>query len=272
MNPTRPPAAQASSDARWNDAAALLLQHWQRGAHLADLPAACRPADRSEGYAVQRAVARLSGESVAGWKIAATSIAGQQHIGVDGPLAGRLLASRLLGAGATVPLAGSRMGVAEAEFAFRFGQRLAPRAEPYHQDEVMAAVDTLHPAIELPDSRFEDFVHAGAPQLIADCACANWLVVGPAVMVPWRSIDLAAHAVRFDIDDRTVATGQGSNVLGDPRIALTWIVNELSRHADGVFVGDLVTTGTCVVPVPIAPGQRLRVDYGVLGSLSAALA
>jgi len=272
MHPTPSAAAQAAADPRWQAAADLLLQHWQRGAHCAGLPAACRPADRAEGYAVQRELVRRSGDSVAGWKIAATSTAGQQHIGVDGPLAGRLRASRLVGAGATVSLAGSRMGVAEAEFAFRFGQRLAPRAEPYRQDEVMAAVDTLHPAIELPDSRFEDFVHAGAPQLIADCACANWLVVGPAVMVPWRGIDLAAHAVRFDIDDRPVATGQGANVLGDPRIALTWIVNELSRYAEGVFVGDLVTTGTCVVPVPIAPGQRLRVDYGVLGSLSATLA
>jgi 2-keto-4-pentenoate hydratase len=271
MTADRTTPIDTPSDARWREAAQLLLAHWRRGEHLAALPAACRPADRAQGYAVQREVARLSGESVAGWKIAATSTAGQQHIGVDGPLAGRLLASRLMGAGSSVPLAGSRMGVAEAEFAFRFGQRLAPRPLPYTVEEVMAAVDTLHPAIEIPDSRYEDFVHAGAPQLIADCACANWLVVGPAVMVHWRGLDLAAHAVSVAIDGRTVATGRGANVLGDPRIALAWIVDELARYADGVFVGDLVTTGTCVAPVPIAAGQHLRVDYGVLGTLEASI-
>ena len=40
-------------------------------------------------------------------------------------------------------------------------------------DEVLAAVATLHPAIEVPDSRFDDFTIVGAPQLIADNACAH---------------------------------------------------------------------------------------------------
>ena len=107
-----------------------------------------------------------------GWKIAATSAAGQKHIGVDGPLAGPLLANRVLEDGATVPLDGNIMMVAEAEFAFRFARALPKRANPYTQDEVLAAVESLHPAIEVPDSRYNEFVKVGAPQLIADTACA----------------------------------------------------------------------------------------------------
>ena len=60
----------------------------------------------------------MSRQAVAGWKIAATSLAGQKHINVDGPLAGRLLAGRELQPGTPVPLAGNLMRVAEAEFAF----------------------------------------------------------------------------------------------------------------------------------------------------------
>ncbi len=44
--------------------------------------------------------------------------------------------------------------------------------------DVMAAVDSLHPAIELPDSRNLDFARVGAPQLIADNACAGWFILG----------------------------------------------------------------------------------------------
>ncbi|MCX7272436.1 MAG: fumarylacetoacetate hydrolase family protein [Burkholderiales bacterium] len=252
-------------------AAATLWRHWQAGTRLAALPPECRPLDRAQGYAAQAAFAALSGEAVAGWKIAATSSAGQQHIGVDGPLAGRLLASRLLPPGATVRLANNQMRVMEAEFAFRLGADLAPRAAPYEQSEVLAAVAALHPAIEIPDSRYDDFVSAGAPQLIADCACACWLVVGAAMPERWRTLDLAAHAVTVWRGAAEAARGQGANVLGDPRIALTWIANELSRHGPGLKAGDLVTTGTCVVPVPVEAGDRMRADYGVLGSLEAAL-
>jgi 2-keto-4-pentenoate hydratase len=31
--------------------------------------------------------------------------------------------------------------------------------------------------------------------------------------------------------------------------------------------GEAVTTGTCIVPPPIAPGDRIRVDFGALGGL-----
>ena len=206
-----------------------------------------------------------------GWKIAATSQAGQQHIGVDGPLAGRLLADRLREPGAAVAIGTSRMAVVEAEFAFRMGRALAPRSQPWSQDEVMAAVADLHPTIEIPDSRYHDFARVGAPQLIADFACACWLVVGPAMAPGWREVNLAAHPVQVWRGGEVAARGQGANVLGDPRLALTWIANELSRHGPGLKAGDLVTTGTCIVPLPVAPGDRVRADYGPLGSLDAAL-
>ena len=69
-----------------------------------------------------------------------------------------------------------------------------------------------------------------------------------------------------------MAAGSGANVLGDPRIALTWIANELCRYGTGLQAGEYVTTGTCVVPVPITHGDTLLMDFGVLGKISAACA
>ena len=65
-----------------------------------------------------------------------------------------------------------------------------------------------------------------------------------------------------------MATGKGSAALGDPRLALTWLVNELCRYADGVKIGTVVTTGTCVVPVTIEPGDHFVGDYGELGQVT----
>lgn len=55
---------------------------------------------------------------------------------------------------------------------------------------------------------------------------------------------------------------------GDPRIALTWIVNELSALVTPTRAGEVVTTGTCMTPISVEPGDELRGDYGAFGSLS----
>jgi 2-keto-4-pentenoate hydratase len=62
--------------------------------------------------------------------------------------------------------------------------------------------------------------------------------------------------------------GHGKNVLGDPRVALTWLVNELSALGLTLRAGEVVTTGTCHPPLPIAAGDRMDVDFGALGRVS----
>jgi 2-keto-4-pentenoate hydratase len=196
-------------------------------------------------------------------------VAGQRHINVDGPLAGPLLANRLVGPGSTIDLRGNRMRLAEAEFAFRMAASLPPRGVPYTFDEVKSATASVHPAIEVPDSRYEDVTAVGAPQLIADAACAWWATVSAIGVSDWRDHDLDAQPVAVFKDGRLVAEGRGENV-GGPLRALTWVANELAAYAGGLRAGDLVITGTCVDPVPIAPGERLRVDFGRLGAIEAA--
>src|SRR3954467_1098000 len=149
-------------------AASTLYDHWQAGSKIGDLDPSQRPRERAEGYAIQAAMMKHFAGTPVGWKIAATSEAGQKHINVTGPLAGRIFAERVIPDGGVAPMAGNEMRVGEPEFAFRMGRSLQPRTTPCSVEEVLAAVDTLHPAIELPDSRFADFVSAGEAQLIAD--------------------------------------------------------------------------------------------------------
>jgi 2-keto-4-pentenoate hydratase len=253
-------------------AAALLLGNWKASTRIDALPEDFRPATRSEGYAAAAHLAELTGDRVSGWKIAATSAAGQKHINVDGPLIGRIFTGRLLAAGAAVPLGNNIMKVAEAEFAFAFSRDLPPRSHDYSLEEAMDSVAALHLSIEIPDSRYVDFTKVGAPSLIADTACACWLVLGPAVAEDWRGLDLSAHRVTGWRNGTQVAEGSGAAVLGDPRLALTWFVNEAARHCGGVKAGQFVTTGTCIVPIAVAPGDRVEIDYGVLGRLAATIA
>ncbi len=131
-------------------AAKILHDHWRGGTKMAGLDASLRPRDRTEAYAIQAAIEKYSPEPLFGWKIAATSEAGQKHINVDGPMAGRILAETVISDGGTASMAGNEMRVAEPEFAFRMRVDLPARTAPYTLQQVLDAVDTLHPAIEIP--------------------------------------------------------------------------------------------------------------------------
>ena len=194
-------------------ASQTLHDHWRAGTKLAALDDWMRPHNRAEGYAIQAAIERYSTTHLFGWKIAATSEAGQKHINVAGPMAGRILrrnGDRRRRHG----LDGRqrRCASAEPEFAFRMETRSAAALDALHAcEQVLDAVDTLHPAIEIPDSRFADFVSAGEAQLIADNACAHLFVLGPATTANWRAMDLVEerprdHAARPAISSATART------------------------------------------------------------------
>jgi 2-keto-4-pentenoate hydratase len=271
------------------EASRLLWEHWQHGRVISDLPEAICPLSRNEGYAIQAELEKRSASNLYGWKIAATSIAGQQHIQVDGPLAGRILQEQVRLAGSSISLENNRMSVAECEFAFKMGRSLPPRAEAYSQTEVMASVASLHPAIEIPDSRFDAFEKVGAAQLIADNACAHLFALGAATTCNWRTLDLARHAVtamvyRASLKGADTGTsysapsstaqrppeahhGSGANVLGDPRVALTWLANELSALGQTLTEGTVVTTGTCITPIPVKAGDHVIASFGPIGEI-----
>ena len=239
-------------------AARIIHRCWTNGEVIEALPDECRPRTMADGYAAQRALAAVTGEPALGWKIAATSTSGQRHINVDGPIAGRLLASRVHHSPCEVTFGANRMAVAEAEFAFVMGADLPARETAFSVEEVLAAVATLHPAIEIPDSRFADFTRAGIAQLAADNACAHEFVLGPASDADWRAIDLAAQRVTLTIDGHVATTGAG-------------IANNHAAQGTALRAGDIVTTGVCGSPSAIKAGSRVVAELGTIGTAEVTL-
>jgi 2-keto-4-pentenoate hydratase len=66
--------------------------------------------------------------------------------------------------------------------------------------------------------------------------------------------------------------GHGRNVLGDPRVALAWLANELRELGLTLKTSEVVTTGTCHQPLPLQSGDELVVDFGDMGQVSVKVA
>ena len=82
-------------------ASRTLHDHSRAGTKLGGLDEALRPRNRAEAYAVQGKIQNYSKAKLFGWKIAATSEAGQKHINVGGPMAGRILSETVIPDGGT---------------------------------------------------------------------------------------------------------------------------------------------------------------------------
>jgi 2-keto-4-pentenoate hydratase len=253
-------------------ASECLLGHWHLNTRLENLAPRLLPVHKRGAYQVQALIESQSSKPLAAWKLAATSLAGQKHIGVSGPLIGRYIAERVVPSGGVIPFGNNGMKVAEIEFAFRFGKDLPPRPKVYSEEEIFDAVASMHPAIEIPDSRFEHFEQVGELSLIADNACANWLCIGAAAPGDWRNRDLAAFAPTGEVRGNAIVHGRGANVLGSPKVAMTWFVNELSTLGVTAKAGQFVSTGTCLVPIAISPGDHVTGDFGPLGRVEVTLA
>lgn len=213
---------------------------------------------------MQRALDDLAGPRV-GWKLAASNAGGQKTLGVDAPLVAGLYASSVYSSGAAV--AKTSMGVAEAEIAFRIGRDLPAAGAPFDRDEILGAIVEMMPAIELPDSRFDDPGSVGAAQLLADAACAGRIVLGePATS--WRPEELPARQVAVRCNGVVAAEGSGAAVMGDPCEAAVWMADELARYGVGLRAGDVLMTGSLAVPNPVGPGDEVVADFGDLGAVA----
>ena len=259
------------TESQRQEAADLLWDCWAHGRRIEQLPSALQPTQRSDAYDIQRRLEARSYAPLAGWKIGATGPGGQQLLNIDAPLAGRLLAERVHRSGAHIALGNSLMRVIEVEVAFRMRRSLPPRMAPYTRDEVLDAIGSVHPALEIPDTRYDSFRTVGANQLIADNSCADQFVLGAPYAGDWRSLDLATLATAGRIDGGERRDGSGAQVLGDPLVALTWLANELSQHGQTLGEGQIVATGSTIVPMPIRAGHRIVGDLGPLGSVEVTL-
>lgn len=241
---------------------ALLLARRQQ-APIERLSRPLVPANEEEAYAVQAAVVATLG-AVGGWKVGASGPTAE-------PSAAPLLAAAMRASPTRCELpAGVSVGI-EGELAFRFARALPPRAEPYGEDEVWDAIDTLHPAIELVRSRFADPPAADKLALLADNLSSCGFCYGASVP-DWRHIDFLRQPVSFTVDGAERARAIGGNAAGHPRRLLAWLANHCARRGRGLGAGDIVTTGTHTGLITLAAPAEVVVHFAGVGKAGLTLA
>ncbi|AGK49766.1 fumarylacetoacetate (FAA) hydrolase family protein [Burkholderia thailandensis MSMB121] len=225
------------------------------------LPGACRPGDIETALAIQQRVAEQLGEPVGGWKCAL-------------PPPGRIvvapiLASTIRAAGGPFPVvADARTVRIEPEIAFVLDRDLPPRARPYDEDEVRAAIREVRLVLEVLGCRYAAPSRATMPELLADNQFNQGLCAGPVVSDGLRA---TLDTIALDFRGGVNRTFDGRHPDGHPLAPLLWLVNFLAARGEPVRAGQIVTTGSYAGAIDAPLGQALTVRFGALGSLAVEL-
>src|SRR5437763_551154 len=216
---------------RHHDAAELLLSARRDPTQrLNALPEAIRPRTAEQAYLVQREVMQQLGE-IGGWKVGAPSPTADSFTCAPLPASGIV--------SSPAQLSCRDRGI-EAEIAVHLGRDLPPRDQPYTEQDVLGAISSAHPAIEVLDSRYTDPDAVDPLSNLADSLSHCSLVLGPAIP-DWQSIDLAKVEVRVLVDGTEIKR-QVANPAGDIKRLLLWLANTGARSAGGLKAGQAITT------------------------------
>jgi 2-keto-4-pentenoate hydratase len=246
------------TDPAIQQAAALLVAARRQRRTLDGLPPGLRPSSTEAAFAIQDEVMALLGERAGGWKVGLAPGAA--------PSCAPMFASLIHESPLEIPAADVPLLGVEAEIAVRLGHDLPPRAAPYGRDDVLAAIDTVCPAIEIVDSRLREFLKSSPDDKLADNVGNGGFVYG-APIAAWRALDLSALRVRFELAGKQLVDKIGGCPSGDPIIAVVWLANHLTGRCGGLKAGQIVTTGSCIGMPFAKPGDQAVATFDQLGTV-----
>jgi 2-oxo-hept-3-ene-1,7-dioate hydratase len=226
-----------------------------------------------DGYAIQRAWVALEladGRTIKGRKIGLTSRAMQLSSQITEPDYAPLMDDMFFETGTDIPFSKFIAPRVEVELAFVLGKDLkGPNITLF---DVLSATEYVTPAIEIIDSRIEQFdrdtkVMRKVFDTISDFAANAGIVLGGRPVKP-LDVDLRWVGALLHKNGVIEESGLAAAVLNHPANGVAWLANKIAPYGEQLHAGDIVLAGSFTRPTPAVAGDTFHADYGPLGSIS----
>ncbi len=249
-------------------AAETLLAEHQANTRFRTLGPPDGPATISDAYDIQdRYVALLRGKhgEAVGYKVGLTSAAMQTFCGIDHPIAGVVLASRMHRSGASVRRSDyGRLGL-EFEIAVRIKSDLPVASRPWTAETIAPHIGGVSAAIELVDDRSADYSKLDVLSLVADNSWNGGIVLSD-FAAKWP--DLQAVRGRAGRDGAAIGEGFGRDILGHPFNSAAWLATQLNSRGASLKAGQIVMTGAVMKTVFPEEQASFRFELEGIGSVA----
>jgi len=217
-------------------------------------------------YDVQAELTRAriaAGGRLVGRKIGLTSAAIQQQLGVNEPDFGALFADMEVEHGGSVDSKVLIQPRIEAEIALVLDREL--ERQDTTMAELMRAVAFAAPALEIVDSRIEDW-KISIVDTIADNGSSARFVLGNSIR-KLTDVDLLTCGMAMTKNGNVVSVGSGAACLGHPLKAALWLVRKLAENGEPVRAGDVILTGALGPMIGAGTGEEYEARISDLGSV-----
>jgi 2-oxo-3-hexenedioate decarboxylase len=213
---------------------------------------------RVQQAAIQRRIGR--GEQVIGVKMGFTSPAKMAQMGVADQIIGTLTDGMQVANGASISLDAFIHPRCEPEIAFLLRKDLSAELT---LEDAFEAIEAVAPAIEIIDSRYEQF-RFSLSDVIADNASSAALVLGDWVK---PGAHLADAEVTLAVNAKIRQHGSTRDILGNPMRALISAARLAALAGRPLQSGAIVLAGAATAAEPLVPGMRIQATVEHIGDV-----
>ena len=206
-----------------------------------------------------------NGATVKGLKIGLTSKAMQDMLNVHTPDYGFVLDSMLFDEDAPIAAESFLQPKVEFEIAFVFKKALA--GADVTVEDVIDAVDYVVPAVEIIDSRIENW-NIRFEDTVADNGSSAGAVLGSRRTALSEIADITAIPMTVTKNGEWLDEATSAAVLGNPLNAVVWLAKALDDYGISIEPGMFVLSGALSKAVPFKAGDHFEADFGILGKVS----
>src|ERR1700732_950748 len=225
------------------------------------------PATISDAYdSEERYVALLHDKhgNAVGYKVGLTSAPMQAFCRIDHPIAGVVLARRVVQSGASLRRADfGRLGL-EFEIAVRIKSDVAVTGVPLTAEMIRPHIDGVCAAVEIVDDRSADYSALDVRSLVADNSWNAGIVLSE-FAAQWS--DLGGVLGRATKDRVAIGEGHGRDILGHPFNSVACLAAQLAARGVRLKAGQVVMTGSVMKTVFPVEDATYRFDLGQIGAV-----
>lgn len=218
----------------------------------------------NQAYEVQKELIQLrinEGETLIGLKMGFTSEAKMQQMGVHDLIWGRLTSSMLIPNHNATPRNQYIHPRVEPEICFRISKDIN---HELNEIEVIDFVDGVCAAIEIIDSRYENFKFS-LEDVVADNCSSIGFVLGD-----WQPVVALLNNLNMQlyIDEKIVAEGSSNDIMNNPWKSLAAATRLAAKYGEPIKKGMVIMAGAATNAEFIQANQIATATIETLGKVS----
>lgn len=200
------------------------------------------------------------GEKMTGYKLGFTSKAKMEQMGVHDVIWGRLTDQMEITDDGISVEKGIHPRI-EPEIAFRVKKTIDRLIT---NENVLEYIDGIAGALEMIDSRYENFKFSLEDVIADNCSSSGYLIG------PWHSADTQSNyvAINLIINGETVQTGSSHAILGNPLESIAEASKMMVKYNHSIPAGSIILAGAATSAVYLKSGDQIEGTFGHLGSVT----